>query len=275
MPATYFKNGNTGFLYYRDYFTDVRANENGILVDEKFSYAFIGKSEAKIKEINEALLKEKNRILKDQAWQQVVMPANITHRNLELKIAYPGLVTGIGIEHETGSTGEYKLGMQFDYTSGMPIIAGSSVKGILRTAFENEETFAFFLELAGLDSKIAAKYKLLKDEIFKGNRDKKPISIYQRDIFFDATIDKENSKGKFIDDDAITPHGNNPLKNPKPLAFIKIASGVIIRFHFKLEDSVVEGNFTKKVKESFFKTILTTIGIGAKTNVGYGQFTEN
>ena len=42
------------------------------------------------------------------------------------------------------------------------------------------------------------------------------------------------------------------------------------QFNFHLKD----GLLTKEQKEILFKKIILTIGVGAKTNVGYGQFSE-
>ena len=54
--------------------------------------------------------------------------------SFELTTTYPGLVLGTGYSHETGTEGEFKLGFYFDWTTGLPVIPGSSVKGILRAA---------------------------------------------------------------------------------------------------------------------------------------------
>lgn len=53
----------------------------------------------------------------------------------ELETTYPGLLIGSGITHGSGLLGEMKLGFFLDYTSGLPVMAGSSVKGVLRSAF--------------------------------------------------------------------------------------------------------------------------------------------
>jgi CRISPR/Cas system CMR-associated protein Cmr5 small subunit len=63
------------------------------------------------------------------------------------------------------------LGFDFDYTSGLPIIRGSSIKRVLRSAFKYLD---YMKEL--LHNKII-NIKKLKIEIFENN-----------DIFFDATI---------------------------------------------------------------------------------------
>lgn len=187
---------------------------------------------------------------------------------IRAKIQYPGLVTGVGLSHDA-SVG-YKLGMHFDYTKGMPVVYGSSVKGVLKTYFKD-----FFLKhYRDRNSDVEHLMKL----IFEGknpnegkNNEPKHVSIYERDVFFDAVIVKSNDKGKFLEDDYITPHPD-PLKNPVPIKMLKIASGCTMEFRFKLNTCVINGNvYNADSKLKIFKDILTTVGIGAKTNVGYGQ----
>jgi len=101
------------------------------------------------------------------------------------------------------------------------------------------------------------------------------IPIYERDIFHDVYFyegnegNEGNKKGIFLGTDYITPH-SNPLKNPIPIKFLKILPNVKIKFQFDLKDNLI----SKELKKELFKKILLDFGIGAKTNVGYGQFTE-
>jgi CRISPR-associated protein Cmr6 len=222
-----------------------------------------------------------------------------------LKNIYPGIATGIGMKHETGIEGELKLGLYFDHSSGMPCIPGSSVKGALRSAFPQ------FVKHTKTNSevKIAKAYVLnnymlnkidpenfplidknpkesdirkirqLEEEIFEGKKidtqkhdDKGEIkiflSVYEKDIFHDAFVVIGDKKGRILGDDAIT-HHPNPLKNPNPVLFLKIMPGVTVQFNFDLKDGI----FLKAdQKADLFKLILQYYGIGAKTNVGYGQF---
>ncbi|HQO51091.1 MAG TPA: type III-B CRISPR module RAMP protein Cmr6, partial [Bacteroidales bacterium] len=110
------------------------------------------------------------------------------------------------------------------------------------------------------------------------------ICIYERDIFFDAYLvstqhpaiyrSSYKNQKSFIGDDYITPHVNrkkpemSPFTNPIPLMFLKILPEVTIQFQF----DVKEGLLTKEQKEELFRRMLLDFGIGAKTNVGYGQF---
>ena len=48
---------------------------------------------------------------------------------------------------------------------------------------------------------------------------------------------------------------------------------VVFKFSFDLKDSK-SLNITKKQKEELFKSIILDLGVGAKTNVGYGALTS-
>ncbi len=148
--------------------------------------------------------------------------------------------------------------------------------------------FIDFLEREIFDGEKCEKnedgtYKVEK----KGDKTKfiyKPLCVYERDIFFDGyivssdhpAIERSTSQNPkpFIADDYITPHLNrktpelSPFTNPVPLMFLKILPEVTIQFQFDLKD----GLLTKKEKEKLFGRLLLDFGIGAKTNVGYGQF---
>ncbi|MFX4236648.1 RAMP superfamily CRISPR-associated protein, partial [Aliarcobacter butzleri] len=56
-----------------------------------------------------------------------------------LKTTYPVLLIGSGNTHELPDIkGHAILVFHFDYTSGIPQISGSSIKGLLRSAFAYE-----------------------------------------------------------------------------------------------------------------------------------------
>ena len=54
---------------------------------------------------------------------------------ISFKTTYPGLAVGLGYIHESDEIEDYKMGMSFDHTTGVPYIPGSSVKGTLRSVF--------------------------------------------------------------------------------------------------------------------------------------------
>ena len=185
---------------------------------------------------------------------------------VEMEVLYPGLITGVGIQHEASIEGEVKLGLHFDYTYGFPVVYGSSVKGMLKSYFEEVYSGSYDARKLSLD-------------IFEGiGPDGNPKSIYDRDIFYDAVIVSPNADGRVLAMDSLAPHGgtrhDDPFANPVPISFAKVASGVKLRIRFDLKDSkdasgVVVLSAAKKL--DLFIEILTTFGVGAKTNVGYGQ----
>ena len=224
------------------------------------------------------------------------MSPDDNNNRFELEVSYPGLVTGIGIDHEVKIEGEFKLGVHFDWTYGMPVIYGSTVKGLLRSSFIAKEEKGKVVEyddyfLKNVINRSWKKHEIeaLMNDIFYGKTIKKEEgkdgsvtykevnkSIYNRDIFFDAVIVKPDKKGRILCSDSITPHDDNPLKNPTPHTFLKIAPGCKLQFRFKLVPTVINNGETELTlsitdKLELFKFILTTVGIGAKTNVGYGQ----
>lgn len=240
-------------VYYRDYYSDItKANK---CLTRNF-----GKG-------------------KDGGWDSVktcLVPEAVADNGFETisaTVQYPGLVTGIGLQHEINDVAEaMQLGLHLDYTSGMPVIYGSSVKGVLRSYFP----FVYGGEHP----------KEMEDLIFGDNVDTEAESIYKRDIFFDAYVSEPNRRtGHVFDTDSITPHNESPFKNPVPISFLKIASGATVTFRFRLVDTTLviteraeNGQkmpkkivYTAGQKKKDFTEILTTFGVGAKTNVGYGQ----
>lgn len=276
--------------YYKDYYS---ANPEQILKRGRPEMAVLNWGTID-SEDNKSIIKKRNGELcrSINNYHNPIEKTPLVNQSFESKIAYPGLVTGIGINHEAKIEGEFKLGVHFDWTHGMPIVYGSSVKGVLRSAFKDGYVDASLIEKANKkegireDEKVPtwvgdeANHKAILEDIFEGKENGKSKSIYERDIFFDAVIVEVDSKGRILASDSITPHGgenhDNPLKNPTPLTFMKIASGCTMEFRFKLVKTEIEKDgktltFTADQKRTLFEEILKTVGIGAKTNVGYGQ----
>jgi CRISPR-associated protein Cmr6 len=59
--------------------------------------------------------------------------------SVRLKTTYPGLLVGTGYNHDFPEQGVSKIGFFFDHTTGLPIIPGSSVKGLLRASFPGQD----------------------------------------------------------------------------------------------------------------------------------------
>lgn len=197
---------------------------------------------------------------------------DLAPQSIELQTVYPGLLIGTGLAHGFGGKGEAALGLSLDYVTGMPYIPGSSVKGTLRSAFEHKDYIRKILEGNGFANADDEFIKNLEAGIFG-----KPIkdddcnaNPKDEDIFFDAIV---TSTGRLLATDAITPHRMDSelleLANPNPLTLIRIRPGVKFKFQFSLKPRTL--GVSAEIKLKLFTQILLDMGIGAKTNVGYGQ----
>ena len=183
---------------------------------------------------------------------------------------YPGLMAGIGLSHGTGDKGEIQAGFSLDYVTGAPYIPGSSIKGAVRSAFAHADYIREVLNKQGLD--VAA----LIDEIFEGKQTvtdengqtvERLIPIPKRDVFYDA-YPMEDGTHNILAMEAITPHDEDITKSPNPIAFIKVLPDVPFVFSFALHDGLI----TAEEKLTLIQTIIKDLGLGAKTNVGFGTF---
>ncbi|KGO02648.1 CRISPR-associated protein Cmr5 [Porphyromonas gulae] len=251
---------NFGYWYYREYFNTIKLNSEGIVTN--FSTFNKGKND----KLNEEPLPPYNEEVNIQGI-----------KSFELKTCYPGLLCGVGYHHEINKPADekgkkvegdkeddapevYNLGMYFDYTSGLPVIPGSSIKGMLRSAIEEWDFLADYKPNSGVT----------REEIIKTVFEGEGLSIYDRDIFLDAIPIKADNK--LFGEDYIT-HHPNPLQNPNPVRFLRVNPGVTYKFRFILKAHGEK--LTVDFKTKLFEAIICTFGLGAKTNVGYGQFVEH
>lgn len=195
-----------------------------------------------------------------------------------LKTTYPGLLIGSGVSHGVTSEVDIKVGLQFDYTTGLPYIPGSSIKGVLRSVFPDPN-------LSEEDNESHKEYLCIKLKKITGKEWKKEeISSLRkklfeegensslRDIFFDALMVGTSSKDKpFLGNDYITPH-KNPFDDPTPIQFIKVLPDVEFCFSFQLNANIPELEPKKRIE--LYKSILLDCGVGAKVNLGYGHMKE-
>lgn len=237
---------NIGWLFYKDYYSTLTSDDyKFMLLKEK------EQNETRKEEIKTKIDKKVKNII-EQTPKLDMQEEVLGNVHLKATTTYPGLLLGSGNPHELPSVkGQVILGFHFDYTSGLPTIQGSSIKGVLRSAFQHSQ---YIQELLN-DAEISIKD--LEKEIFDNG-----------DIFFDAPVIKADNFNKILGDDFLTSHGDNPLQNPKPLRFIKVLPEVTFRFDFNLSDGLI----TKEQKTKLFESILKDLGLGAKTNVGYGKF---
>jgi len=214
-----------------------------------------------------------------------------------LTTVYPGLFIGSGYPSpvdEEKKDEEFKLGFFFDHTTGLPVVPGSSVKGVLRRLFRKNLTEGELEEsrkarceylsgLLGLDK---------NNQITPQNLGAWERRFFTPDakgrgiIYHDAYISKLPENKAIWADDFITPHIDEkgkpaPFKNPKPLRFLKIAPGAEITFQFDLRQAnlgvfLIEGAPLPAIAwdkiKNLFRQILIDFGLGARRNLGYGSF---
>ena len=292
-------NGNLGFHFYKEYYRDFTKDDWDEVIKEK-SPKLCNNASNSLNNVNKKLTSYEYSKSVSDSFQWLKTVNNV--KTFELTTTYPGLLLGSGYNHAAGNINEeFKIGFYFDYTTGLPVIPGSSIKGLIRSAFPNStltkhskdykehknQRFEYLKEnkvikelLIGTNDSVSAKEKKDKDnkkidelenEIFitGRQREKTNVNVYDRDTFFDAYIIGTGNKDNcFLSDDYITPHKDNPYKNPIPLKFLKVLPDVVFCFSFRLFDGIID----KDKKLELFKNIICDLGIGAKTNVGYGQF---
>lgn len=173
------------------------------------------------------------------------------------------LTFGLGYQHPT------EIGFDFDWTTGLPVIPGSSLKGAA-LAYAKEHAEYLRTEL------------VMMEQIFGSNESSGCI------VFLPA-YPCLGEGDKFLDLDVMTPHyapyydhPNNTDQyppadwySPMPLPYLTVPIG--INYCFRLAD---RSNLGAKAGDSLIlKTALNTLkaaltenGVGAKTAVGYGYF---
>lgn len=209
---------------------------------------------------------------------------------VNMRVQAPGLLIGSGLAHGLpGSEEDVKTGLQFDYTSGLPVIPGSSVKGVIRSAFptikedKEQSNEADAEKLNYIKSLIAdipefSSLVLEDKDIFElGNQ-----MFNHGDIFADALLVGYGTRTKqqvpvnqILAEDYITPHTGGPLAQPIPIKIVKVAPGVTFAFCFKFNETKIGAKVVSaSMKKALCAAILQDLGVGAKTNVGYGVLKE-
>ena len=201
---------------------------------------------------------------------------------MNMKVQAPGLLIGSGLAHGLPDSKEdVKTGLQFDYTSGLPVIPGSSVKGVIRSAFPtivaDAEKLNYIRSLIADIPKFSALGLEDKDILELGNQ-----MFNHGDIFADALLVGYGTRMKqhgpvkqVLTEDYITPHTGGPLAQPIPIKIVKVAPGVTFAFCFKFNETKIGAKVVSaSMKKALCSAILQDLGVGAKTNVGYGVLKE-
>lgn len=194
---------------------------------------------------------------------------NNEYKNFSLKTTYPGLLVGIGnipmlLPILSSSTnGEIKTGFSFDYVTGLPYIPASTVKGIIRSRIEKYyDTVSNWMKNKKLKFEDGPNSFL--NELFGSSKGE--ANINKRDVFFDAVIRAEGRE--IFEEDYITPH-KDMYSGVNPIKILKIKEGIEFEFRFLIRDFEICG-LSQDHRFELYKAILKELGVGAKTNVGYG-----
>ena len=144
-------------------------------------------------------------------------------KKLVYNTVYPSLTLGLGYAHYTSEKEDYKLGFMFDYTSGLPYIPGSTVKGVLRSMFpfdeKDVERLAFINNLLDKEYSYDEMYEIEKSIFGKKPKDSDvKDDVQSKDIFYDGYFETKN--GGFLASDNLTPH-KDEITSPIPLRFLK------------------------------------------------------
>lgn len=332
---------NIGYYFYYTYYDDFFTNRDMWVASDKIETNLSPDAKKKLLGERAKFFEEKNQKLYNlnAITQQNELNYNdaLINGKFELITTYPGLLIGTGYLHETGTTGEVKSGFYFDHTTGLPMLPGTSLKGVIRSAFpgfnavENKcnfspETLEKYLSenktskekvttaVLELEQKfekakflnwiikdvisedlIATDYNdfyCLEQMIFENinygwlkasdeekGKHIKNTSVYNRDIFHDCFIkESRHSNKQLLGFDYITPHkhASNPeydvFAEPVPLQIVKILPNVVFLFNLSLNNFETDKlGYDAAKKLSIFKKIIEVVGIGAKTNVGYGN----
>jgi CRISPR-associated protein Cmr6 len=229
--------------------------------------------------IQQSNFEKYNKILREMEFCPGSKEVYFSQDSFCMKILYPGLLIGIGNTHEAGAgldeknknAVEIKMGFTLDYVTGLPVIPGSTVKGVLRSPFKrchnNHEYLEYIREKFSGFSKGSCSN--ISDEEILGLEK----SIFQEGvekvIFYDAVPVQAGKDNHILGLDNITPH-SAPLLNPIPLTMLKVIPGVVFLFRFGFERWDKKNMVTPDCLLHVFKEIITDLGIGAKTNVGFG-----
>jgi len=224
----------------------------------------------KIEDIDEIDLGKKiiDRAHKTKVSSEIYFNIDESYK-MTFKTLYPSMVIGLGYAHDLDGDNDFKLGFLFDYTSGLPYIPGSSVKGVIRSMFplnkEDKERLCFINQILGKELQYSNMLALERSIFGKTTKDKGSIDDTQsKDIFYDGYFG--TSIGGFLSSDNITPH-EDEITSPKPLKFLKITPDTKVTLQFKLKENSL---LSKEERLNLYTKILQYTGLGAKTNVGYG-----
>ncbi len=161
-----------------------------------------------------------------------------------------------------GNESPYEVGLTLHRIYGMPLIPGSAVKGACRRAldhrFEKETRERIILNLFGDTSEGGGA--VFHDAWFVPGSVDQPLAVDTVTVHHPQYYEKKG--------DGVWP---TDFDDPRPVPFISVRPGA--RFLFAVEVASPDPTWLVFVEEMLRHT-LTKIGLGGKTNAGYGWFSE-
>ncbi len=205
--------------------------------------------------------------------------AQLAQQSGDFTLQYPArlsapLATGLGNEHPLEN------GFAFLNPHGLPYLAGSGVKGVLRRAAE---------ELAGDEWNDASGWDQASIDILFGletasgdtNATRTRGALAFWDLFFQPPHDKNALAVDIMTphhsgylQGSGTPHANEP---PNPIPFLTIPAGCECTLYIQCNPALIPADFAARYDN--WKTLIEAaiehagdwLGFGAKTAVGYGR----
>jgi CRISPR type III-B/RAMP module RAMP protein Cmr6 len=165
------------------------------------------------------------------------------------------------------------VGLHCDLTTGLPLIPGTALKGVLstwacweanlneRTGFNTGE--AFLPARSQFESGLASR--VFGDDAPSGSRK-------SGDIIFVGGFPAEPHKLPRLEMDIVTPHPDDGRGRILPNVFLALETESLWHFVFFTRPSVEDPEELLEKTEGWLLAALTTTGLGAKTAAGYGRF---
>lgn len=150
----------------------------------------------------------------------------------------------------------FDVGLEFDPYLNVPIIPGSSLKGAVRSAWR-----ALFGD----------KEERAENFIFGGSNSSGACA------FHDGYPIRTGRSGYLLYPDVLTPHylreGKDVLREheaePSPVVYLTVAPETFFKFIIAMPKEF-DKDLRRKLREALFEAL--KLGIGGKTNIGYGRF---
>lgn len=179
----------------------------------------------------------------------------------------------------------FQNSLQFDYTLGHVYVPGSSIKGALRAYIHEGSTRlqSVYKKLSATNEDITSVIESMERDLFDANENE-PVIYYDSFITGIPISTNENSKKYVIyNSEFITPHVKDVenekidlLHTPNPLYILKVVNGAMLNINIQVPTWMIEkySELGVDIYEDILVPAFEELGVGAKTNTGFGHFKE-